>query len=92
MMVDAALAVMLRKGITATTARDVAAEMDSSPGLIHHYFESMDDLVVAAFEEVAARGIEATREAVAAKSDPAVMLAEFFRSYSRDDRDWAFQL
>jgi AcrR family transcriptional regulator len=92
LMVDAALAVMLRKGITATTARDVAAEMGSSPGLIHHYFESMDVLVVAAFEEVAARGIEATREAVASESDHVGMLAEFFRSYSRDDRDWAFQL
>jgi len=91
-MVDAALAVMLRKGIAATTARDVAAEMDSSPGLIHHYFDSMDDLVAAAFEQVATRGIEATSEAVAAESEPTARLSEFFRSYIRDDRDWAFQL
>jgi AcrR family transcriptional regulator len=92
LMVEAALAVMLRKGIAATTARDVAAEMDSSPGLIHHYFESMDDLVAAAFEQVAARGIKATRDAVAAESEPVARLSEFFRSYIRDDRDWAFQL
>jgi AcrR family transcriptional regulator len=92
LMVEAALAVMLRKGIAATTARDVAAEMDSSPGLIHHYFESMDDLVAAAFEQVAARGIQATRDAVAAESEPVARLSEFFRSYIRDDRDWAFQL
>lgn len=92
LMVEAALAVMLRKGIAATTARDVAAEMDSSPGLIHHYFDSMDELVAAAFEEVAVRGIEATREALATESDPAARLSEFFRSYIRDDRDWAFQL
>jgi len=92
LMVEAALAVMLRKGIAATTARDVAAEMDSSPGLIHHYFDSMDDLVAAAFEQVAARGIEATRDAVAAASEPVARLSEFFRSYIRDDRDWAFQL
>jgi AcrR family transcriptional regulator len=92
LMVEAALAVMLRKGIAATTARDVAAEMDSSPGLIHHYFDSMDELVAAAFEQVAARGIEATRDAVAAESEPVARLSEFFRSYIRDDRDWAFQL
>lgn len=92
LMVEAALAVMLRKGIAATTARDVAAEMDVSPGLIHHYFDSMDELVAAAFEEVASRGIEATREALAGEHDAAARLSEFFRSYIRDDRDWAFQL
>jgi AcrR family transcriptional regulator len=91
-MVEAALTVMLRKGIAATTARDVAAEMDSSPGLIHHYFDAMDELVAAAFEQVAARGIEVSREAVARETEATARLAEFFRSYLRDDRDWAFQL
>ncbi|HEX6148711.1 TetR/AcrR family transcriptional regulator [Nocardioides sp.] len=92
LMVEAALTVMLRKGIAATTARDVAAEMESSPGLIHHYFDSMDELVAAAFEEVATRGIEVLREAVSRESEPTGRLSEFFRSYLRDDRDWAFQL
>jgi AcrR family transcriptional regulator len=92
MMVEAALAVMLRKGIAATTVRDVAAEMESSPGLIHHYFDSMDALVAAAFEQVATRGIEVSREAVARETEPTARLSEFFRSYLRDDRDWAFQL
>ncbi len=91
-MVDAALTVMLRKGIAATTARDVAAEMESSPGLIHHYFDSMDELVAAAFEQVATKGIEMSREAVARETEPTARLSEFFRSYLRDDRDWAFQL
>ena len=38
-IVDAALAVARRKGLGATTVRDVAAEMGTSSGLIHHYFE-----------------------------------------------------
>jgi AcrR family transcriptional regulator len=66
--------------------------MESSPGLIHHYFDSMDALVAAAFEQVATRGIEVSREAVARETEPTARLSEFFRSYLRDDRDWAFQL
>jgi AcrR family transcriptional regulator len=91
-MVEAALAVMLRKGIAATTARNVAAEMQCSPGLIHHYFATMDDLLAEAFEAVAVRGIELTQSALAPKTRACSKLIEFFRSYSRDDRDWAFQL
>ena len=49
-IVDAALAVALRKGLAGTTVRDVAAEMDTSSGLIHHYFASMDEVLAAAFE------------------------------------------
>ena len=52
-IVDAALTVMLRQGMAATTARDVAAEMGTSSGLIHHYFASMDELHAAAFERAA---------------------------------------
>jgi AcrR family transcriptional regulator len=92
-MVEAALAVMLRKGIAATTGRKVAAEMQSSPGLIHHYFATMDDLLAEAFETVAVRGILMTRSAPAPqRRRPGVRskLIGFFRSYSRDDRDWAF--
>ena len=83
---------MLRKGIAATTVRDVAAEMGSSPGLVHHYFGSMDDLLATAFDQVAAGGSQSTRAAMAAESDQVAMLAEFFRTYTRDDQDWAFQL
>jgi len=35
--------------------RDVAAEMGTSSGLIHHYFASMDDVLAAAFARVAER-------------------------------------
>ena len=59
-IIDAALSVARRKGLASTTVRDVAAEMGSSSGLIHHYFETMDDVVAAAFERVAGTDLEET--------------------------------
>ena len=60
-IVDAALAVARRKGLGATTVRDVAAEMGTSSGLIHHYFDSMDDVLAAAFERVAGEDLAVGR-------------------------------
>jgi AcrR family transcriptional regulator len=93
-IIDATLAVMLRQGMAATTARDVAHEMGTSGGLIHHYFASMDDLHAAAFERAAAQGIEATQQALAGlpKADPVGRVQTFFATYVRAEQDWAFQL
>lgn len=91
-IVDAALAVARRKGLAATTVRDVAAEMGSSSGLIHHYFDSMDEVLAAAFERVAREDLEQTEAMLADLGDPAAVLAEFLGSYGRVDDDWAFQL
>lgn len=91
-IVDAALAVARRKGLASTTVRDVAEAMGSSSGLIHHYFASMDDVLAAAFERVAAADLRRTAEAVAAAGDPAESLVAFFRAYAPVDADWAFQL
>lgn len=84
--------VMVRKGIPATTARDVASQMGSSAGLIHHYFATMDEVLAAAFSQVAERGLETTAEALERAVDPVAKLGEFFRSYATSERDWAFQL
>lgn len=92
MIIDAALRVMLRQGIAATTARDVAAEMGSSSGLIHHYFASMDDLLAEAFDRTASRDLARTVVAVDASSDPIERLRLFFGSYTRADENWAVQL
>ncbi len=92
LILDATLAVMLRKGLAATTVRDVAQEMGSSPGLVHHYFASMDELLATAFEQAAASGLDHTRAAVAAVHDPAGRLRAFFATYIRAEQDWAFQL
>jgi AcrR family transcriptional regulator len=95
-IIDAALAVMLRKGMASTTVRDVAEEMGTSSGLIHHYVASMDDLLAAAFERAAGQDLLATREAMSAGrsggTGPVERLAQFFDGYARADQDWAFQL
>jgi AcrR family transcriptional regulator len=91
-IVDAALAVARRKGLAATTVRDVAAEMGTSSGLIHHYFESMDDVLAAAFARVAEADLERSAAEMAAADGPTHALAAFFRTYAPADSDWAFQL
>lgn len=90
-IVDAALTVALEKGLASTTVRDVAAAMGTSSGLIHHYFESMDAVLAAAFERVASADLEATATAMAATANPTAAIVEFLRTYAPADKDWAFQ-
>jgi AcrR family transcriptional regulator len=52
-LLAATVAVMLEKGFARATTRDVAARLGIGRGLIHHYFETWDDLQRAAFEAVA---------------------------------------
>jgi AcrR family transcriptional regulator len=91
-IVDAALSVARRKGLAATTVRDVAAEMGSSSGLIHHYFETMDDVVAAAFERVAAQDLDETEALLRDAGDPTAIVRAFLSSYAPVGEDWAFQL
>ena len=91
-IVAAALVVAVRKGLASTTVRDVAAEMGTSSGLIHHYFDSMDEVLAAAFERVAAHDLALSAGAMAEASSPVEALRVFFRTYTPADKDWAFQL
>ena len=91
-IVAAALAVARRKGLATTTVRDVAAEMGTSSGLVHHYFGSMDDVLAAAFELLAAEDLRLTAASMAGARDPAEALARFFRAYAPAEADPAFQL
>jgi AcrR family transcriptional regulator len=91
-IVEATLAVMLRKGMAATTVRDVASQMGTSSGLIHHYVSSMDELLAAAFDRAATQDLQLTRDAMAAGRSPVERLQIFFATYARAEQDWAFQL
>ncbi len=91
-IVAAALAVARRKGLASTTVRDVAAEMGTSSGLVHHYFESMDEVLAAAFAQVAEADLARSAAEMAAADSPIAALAAFFRTYAPADADWAFQL
>lgn len=90
-IVDAALVVMQRRGIAATTVRDVAAEMGTSSGLVHHYYASMDDLLAEAFERAAGDDLRAVRAALVGPG-PMDRLQQFLASYSRGDDNVAMQL
>ena len=91
-IIDAALAVARRKGLAATTVRDVAAEMGSSSGLIHHYFLTMDDVGAAAFERVAGQDLEETEAQLREAASPTEVVRAFLSSYAPVGEDWAFQL
>ncbi len=91
-IVDAALAVAFRKGLAGTTVRDVAAEMNTSSGLIHHYFASMDEVLAAAFEQAAAADLAVTVAAMDSAADPIDKLVAYLASYTKVDQDWAFQI
>lgn len=91
-ILDAALAVARRKGLGATTVRDVATEMGTSSGLIHHYFESMDDVLAAAFDQAAQGDLVRARAAITAEPDASAQLDAFIRSYAPAQSDWTMQL
>jgi len=91
-IVEAALEVALVKGLASTTVRDVAAAMGTSSGLIHHYYDSMDDVLAAAFERVATQDLAVSEAAVGAAPSPLEALRIFFRTYTPADKDWSFQV
>jgi AcrR family transcriptional regulator len=91
-IVAATVDVARGKGLASTTVRDVAAEMGTSSGLIHHYFASMDEVLAAAFELVATQDLRLSEQLMAEASTPVEALRIFFRTYTPSDKDWAFQL
>jgi AcrR family transcriptional regulator len=91
-IVAATVDVARGKGLASTTVRDVAAEMGTSSGLIHHYFASMDEVLAAAFELVATQDLRLSEQLMAEAASPVEALRVFFRTYTPSDKDWAFQL
>ncbi len=90
-IVEAAQAVATRKGLSATTVRDVAEEMGTSSGLIHHYFASMDQLLAVVFDRVAKADLSATREQMDRAETPTGRLAAYFAAWADPDNDSTFQ-
>ncbi len=91
-IIAATLTVMQRRGIAATTVRDVAAELGASSGLIHHYMSSMDELIAEAFGRAARADLQATTASVAQSQDPLQQLRFFFDSYTRSNDSSGMQL
>jgi len=49
-IVDAAYRVLVKRGYHETSVKDIAEEAGVAPGLVHYYFETKEDLLVAAIE------------------------------------------
>lgn len=60
-LVEALFAVIEREGVTAATIREVAAEAGWTRGVIAHYFDNRDDLLLFAYREGLNRALEAWR-------------------------------
>jgi AcrR family transcriptional regulator len=57
-IIQAAASIALTDGLDKVTARRVAEALGVFPGLVNHYFRSVDELVAAAFADAAARETE----------------------------------
>jgi AcrR family transcriptional regulator len=74
-LLDAAERLMVAEGYAALSSRRIAAEAGLKPALVHYYFQSMDDLIVALFRRGAAQSMERLEQA----SESARPLREMWR-------------
>ena len=87
-LADAARSVAVADGLSAVTLRGVAARAGVAPGLVAHYYESMDGLVAETFSGIVADEIDEVRGLLAAAADPVARLRDLVRTLldgSRDD-------
>lgn len=76
-LLDAAIACFARKGIDGTSLRDIAAQGNVTPALLHYYFGDKTQLRQAMIEERLLPAIAALREPLAAAEDTADLIAAF---------------
>lgn len=77
---DAALAVAREDGLSALTLRSVAARAGVASGLVAHYVESMDDLLVRTFRELVAGELDEVRVEVATAGSAAARVARMIET------------
>ncbi len=65
-LIEACTRVLARLGVAGTSVRAIAQEAGVSPGLVNHYYASVDDLVAAAYAEVGVRVDRALEDALCA--------------------------
>jgi AcrR family transcriptional regulator len=64
-LIDATAQIMVAEGYAAATSRRVAAKAGVKPALVHYYFPSMDDLLVAVLRDKAETILQRQRKAMA---------------------------
>ena len=69
-IIDAAYQALVKRGYHETSMKDIAAEAGVAPGLAHYYFETKEDLLVAAIEHACAPAMNAWEQAGMSLSGP----------------------
>ncbi|MEQ8441073.1 MAG: TetR family transcriptional regulator [Alphaproteobacteria bacterium] len=69
-LVEAALLVIAQEGHDAATTQRIAAQAETSPGIVHHYFGDKASLQQAAFRAVRKPVAQAYRKLLAEAGDP----------------------
>jgi AcrR family transcriptional regulator len=87
-ILDALIAVGSTRGLDGITVRDVAQQAKVAPGLIHHYFPSLDELLTTAFGEWADRSLRRTLKEAEGVS-PRVALALLVADNTPEQRLWS---
>ncbi|MFC5179486.1 TetR/AcrR family transcriptional regulator [Nocardioides taihuensis] len=86
-ILDAVIAIGSDSGLDAVSVRDVAERCGVAPGLIHHYFPSMDELLAESFGSWADSSLRQLQE-ISAGASPRVALALTVANLSPDQRIW----
>jgi AcrR family transcriptional regulator len=69
-IVDAAYQALVKHGYHGTSMKDIAAEAGVAPGLAHYYFETKEDLLVAAIEHGCEPAMRAWEQTGISKTGP----------------------
>jgi AcrR family transcriptional regulator len=88
-IVEAALESLRSRGYARTSARSIAALAEVNPGLIFYYFESLEDLLLAAAEAASAERLARHRSAVDAATTIGDLI-EVLVSIYREDQENGF--
>ncbi len=83
-MLDAAEALMREEGYAAVSTRRVATQAGLKPSLVHYYFPTTDDLLIALFRRGADQS-DAMLESALSAPDPLRALWDFFADTSRTE-------
>lgn len=101
LILDAAVAVISRRGVDRARLADVAEEAGVSLGLVQHYFRTRERLLIETFRREQERISRIWTAAVPAGTDPLLRLAEYLRLSSPQgsasaatafDPGWSFWL
>jgi len=84
-ILDTSAALALQLGLEKVTMRLVAEKLDVRPGLISHYFKSIDELTCAAFELAASREREAIFSQGMLEGDELGNISQFLSNVSAPD-------